>query len=80
MTRKIEFTHLSEGMKKEVAIAHIYKMQDPEQIHEYAVVRFPNTEGRRWGYALSYFTTGYGRTPQEAYSQAVEYFNSYMAQ
>lgn len=79
MKENIKFTHLVEGKSKDVAIAHIYKTSNPSEIHEYAVVRYPNTEEGNWSHALAYYTVGLGYTQQGAYEQAVTHLQNYLA-
>lgn len=72
--KNVKFTHVALGSSKNVAIAHIYKQDNPTQIHEYAVVKNPDLDENSkwhgtWGYSLGYYKN---------YDDAVQKFNDYM--
>lgn len=73
--RNVIFTHVGLGSKWNVAIAHIYKTNDPQKIHEYAVVRYPDLDKNSkyygtWSHSLGYYPT---------YDEAVDKFNDYIS-
>ena len=72
--KNVQFTHVSLGKNKNVAIAHIYKMDDATKIHEYAVVRYPDLDPNSeyygtWSHSLGYYSD---------YDDALQKFYDYL--
>lgn len=72
--KNVQFTHVSLGATKNVAIAHIYKMDDATKIHEYAVVRYPDLDPNSeyygtWSHSLGYYSD---------YDDALQKFYDYL--
>ena len=72
--KNVQFTHVALGATKNVAIAHIYKQDNPAQIHEYAVVRYPDLDPNSeyygtWSHSLGYYSD---------YDEALQKFYGYL--